>query len=84
MGKRVSDYSGKFPKQAASYTTLNLRTGLESARWSLSLFAKNLTDKRGVLVYGTEGLAPSNTPGAVYGAAVITPRTIGAEAAIHF
>ena len=83
-GKRLSDYSQKFPKVARAYTTLNLRAGLDSTHWSLSVFAKNLTDSRGVLVYGAEGLAPSSTPGAPYGAAVITPRTIGAEASIKF
>ncbi len=83
-GKRTSDYSGKFPKPVAAYTTLNLRTGLESDRWSLALYVRNLTDRRGVLVYAAEGLAPSNTPGAPYGAAVITPRTIGAEASLRF
>lgn len=83
-GKEVSDYSQRFPKPVDAYTTINVRAGLESSRWSLSLYAKNLTDRRGVLIYTMQGLAPSSTPGAPYSAAVITPRTIGVEAALRF
>ncbi len=83
-GSRTSDYSQRLPKRVDSYTTVNLRAGVETDRWSLSMFAKNLTDSRGVLVYGSQGLAPSATPGAPYSAAIIQPRTLGAEAAFRF
>jgi len=83
-GSRSSDYSNKFPKHLPSYATFDLRAGLDFGRVTVSAFAKNLGDKRAILVTGQEGLAASNTPGAFYSAAIIQPRTIGAEAAIHF
>jgi outer membrane receptor protein involved in Fe transport len=81
---RESDYSNRFSKRLPAYTTFDLRAGIEDKRFSLSVFAKNIGDKRGVLVLAQQGLAPSATAGQVYGAAVIQPRTIGAEAALRF
>ena len=84
IGDRTSDYSGKFPKHLSSYATVDLRAGLDMGKWTLSLFARNLTDNRAIVVTGQQGLAPSATAGAFYSASVITPRTFGAEAAIRF
>jgi iron complex outermembrane receptor protein len=84
VGSRTSDYSQRLPKHVDAYTTVNLRAGIESDRWSLSAFAKNLTDSGGVLVYASQGLAPSAAPGAPYSAAIIQPRTLGAEVAFRF
>jgi len=81
---RYSDYSNRFAKKLPEYTTFDLRAGIDDERFSLSLFAKNIGDKRAFLVVSQQGLAPSNTSGAFYGAAVIQPRTIGAEAAFRF
>jgi iron complex outermembrane receptor protein len=81
---RESDYSTRFSKQLPAYTTFDLRAGIDDERFSLSLFAKNIGDKRAFLVVTQQGVAPSNTAGAFYGAAVIQPRTIGAEAAFRF
>jgi len=84
VSDRISDYSKKFPKKLGDYATFDLRAGIESGAFSLSAFVRNLTDKRAILVAGQQALAPSATPGAFYSAAVITPRTIGAEASIKF
>ena len=84
IGDRRSDYSNRFPKMLPSYTTFSLRGGVEFGELSLSVFAKNLTDERGFLSVSALGLAPSNTPGAVYGASLIQPRTFGAEVAMRF
>ena len=84
ISDRTSDYSNKFPKKLGDYATFDLRAGLESGGFSISAFVKNLTDKRAIIVAGQQALAPSATPGAFYSAAVITPRTIGAEAAFKF
>lgn len=81
---RESDYSTRFSKRLPAYTTVDLRAGIEDDRVSLSLFAKNIGDKRAILVATQQGLAPSATAGQFYGASVIQPRTIGAEAAFRF
>ncbi|WP_254290746.1 TonB-dependent receptor [Sphingomonas tagetis] len=84
VGDRKSDYTNRFPKKLESYATFDLRAGIESGSWSVSAFVKNLTDKRAIVVAGPLSGTPSNTAGALYSAAVIQPRVIGAEAAIRF
>ncbi|KQS04960.1 hypothetical protein ASG11_12445 [Sphingomonas sp. Leaf357] len=84
VGNRNSDYSQKFPKRLNDYTTFDLRAGVGDGAWSLSAFARNLTDKRAINVVSAAGLAPSNTAGQVYNASYIQPRTIGLEAAFRF
>jgi iron complex outermembrane receptor protein len=84
VGSRLSDFSGNFPKALPHYTTVDLRTGLDFGRFTISAFARNLTDKRAIIVAGTETTANNNTAGSPYGAAFLQPRTIGVEAAIRF
>jgi outer membrane receptor protein involved in Fe transport len=84
ISSRVTDYSGKFPKRLDDYATFDLRAGLDIEKISLSVFARNITDKRAIVVAAQQGLAPSATPGAFYSAAVNQPRVIGAEAALRF
>jgi iron complex outermembrane receptor protein len=83
-GSRLSDYSGNFPKHLPAYATVDLRAGLDFGSFNLSAFARNITDKRAIVVVGTETLATNNTAGSPYGAGVLAPRTIGLEAAIKF
>ncbi|MES2989126.1 MAG: TonB-dependent receptor [Pseudomonadota bacterium] len=80
-GERVSNYSGKAPKVVDDFTTINLNAGIDYKGWSLSLFAKNLTDARGVMALASQTTAPGGNP---FAKAVITPRTIGAEIALKF
>ena len=84
IGERFTDYSNRFRKTLPDYVTIDLRAGITSGAFSLSAFARNVTDKRAIIVASQQGLAPSATPGAFYGAAVNQPRTIGAEAAFRF
>ncbi len=84
VGNRVSDYSGNFPKHLPAYAMIDLRAGLDFGKFTLSAFARNLTDKRAIVVVGTESLATNNTPGAAYAAGVLTPRTLGLEASVRF
>ncbi|MBA2935730.1 TonB-dependent receptor [Sphingomonas sp. CGMCC 1.13654] len=91
VGNRIDDYTGKtsagtqhYGRTLRHYATVDLRAGLDFGQWTLSAFARNLTDKRAIIVDGYEGLAPTTTAGQPYAASVITPRTIGAEAAIRF
>jgi iron complex outermembrane receptor protein len=55
------------------YNTLNLRAGLDSGRWSLELYCKNLADSRGLTYYTSQGTA--NFGGAL---GIQQPRTVGA------
>jgi outer membrane receptor protein involved in Fe transport len=81
VGKRVSNYTNRALKQIPDYTTVNLNAGIEHGGWSLSVYAKNLTDKRGITALGSLGLTPASNP---FGMAVIQPRTFGAELALKF
>ena len=83
-GNRASDYSGNFPKRLPAYATVDLRAGVDFGKFNLSAFARNVTDKRAIVVVGTELLAANNTAGSPYAAGVLTPRTIGLEASIKF
>jgi iron complex outermembrane recepter protein len=84
VGDRPAAFGNRAPdgsiRQAPSYTTINLRAGLDSGRWSVELYAKNLTDKEGVTSIGTEGTLPN---GAV-GLGLIRPRTIGLSVSAQF
>jgi iron complex outermembrane receptor protein len=80
-GSRFSNYSGKAAHKLDGYSTVNLNTGLTYQGWSLSVFAKNLTNERGILALGSLGLTPASNP---FIEAVIAPRTIGAEVAVKF
>jgi outer membrane receptor protein involved in Fe transport len=62
-----------------SYNTVNLRAGLENARWSFELYVKNVGDTRGITSYGNTG-----TPGFGGSIGLIQPRTVGATATVHF
>jgi iron complex outermembrane recepter protein len=84
VDSRTSDYSGNFPKHLPAYATVDLRAGLDFGQFNLSAFARNITDKRAIVVVGTELLATNNTAGSPYAAGVLTPRTIGLEASIKF
>jgi iron complex outermembrane receptor protein len=81
VGERISNYTGRAAKALPDYTTINLNAGIEHAGWGLSVFAKNLTDRRGITALGSLGLTPASNP---FGMAVIQPRTIGAELAFKF
>ena len=83
-GSRSSDYSGNFPKHLPAYATVDLRAGVDFGKFNLSAFARNITDKRAIVVVGTETLSTNNNPGSPYGAGVLAPRTIGLEASIKF
>lgn len=84
VSDRLSDYTQRLAKRLAGYATVDLRAGVESGPLSLSLFARNLTDRRAINLVSSSGLAPSNTPGVTYYASYVQPRTIGAEAAVTF
>ncbi len=81
VGKRVSNYTNRAAKTVPDYATLNLNAAIEHRGWSLALFAKNLTDKRGITALASQSLLPTGNP---FGMAVIQPRSFGAELAFRF
>jgi outer membrane receptor protein involved in Fe transport len=80
-GERRSDFSQRAAKDVPSYTTLNLNAGIENGNWRLALYGKNLTDSDGITFLKSQSLSPAGSP---FGAAVIAPRTIGADLSYRF
>jgi outer membrane receptor protein involved in Fe transport len=63
-----------------SYTTLNLRAGLETDRWFYEFYVRNLTDELGVTSVETQNIA--YTGNVTIG--MTTPRTIGVAVGARF
>lgn len=64
-----------------SYTTLDLRAGVSSGVWDLTLYVKNLTDEKGYLSATPRN---STTGLSAYGVGVMQPRAIGMSLAMKF
>jgi outer membrane receptor protein involved in Fe transport len=67
-------------REIDSYTTLNLRAGLRTERWTFELYGKNVTDEHGITSVGTD-----NTPAtgrAELG--TIRPQTFGLLVGVNF
>jgi iron complex outermembrane receptor protein len=84
VGSRSTDFGSSVdvpPVQVRlpSYNTLEARLGLENDVYRMTLFAKNLTDKRGITSYFSSG-----APGLAGEAAIIQPRTIGVTLSAKF
>jgi hypothetical protein len=62
-----------------SYTTVNLRAGLDNHRWVFELYGKNMGDSRGIATYGNSG-----TPNFGGSVSYIQPRTIGGTVTYRF
>ncbi len=69
-----------------AYDTLDLRTSYALGDWTLSLFVKNATNKRGLLSYNGNGVVPDLATGAFSPAtlAVTTPRTVDVSLRVDF
>jgi hypothetical protein len=63
------------------YYTLDLRAGVTHEKWEVLIFARNVTDQRGITSLGANtGVLKSSS----YNAAVINPRTIGVSLSSKF
>ena len=86
MGSRHSDFSEHKDVDLPSYTTLNANAGMDIRDCRVSLYVRNIADKRGIN-YATPagdqvtGLNPTGNP---YTATVIQPRTFGVDLAYSF
>ena len=68
-----------------SYDVIDLRAGVDFERFSVELFAKNVTDEYALVSFGGFPLTPQMTPGLLNGAAaVLRPRTIGLVLSARF
>ena len=77
VGNRKSDFAraaGQPRFDMPAYTTIELRAGIDYAGWDYSIFARNLTDKRGFIAGGANDTI---TRTGVFSASIIQPRTIG-------
>jgi len=67
-------------REISSYEVLDLQAGIDFGRYSLELYAKNVTDSDGQTSLGTVGTVPN---GAI-GTGVIRPFTIGLTLGLEF
>lgn len=87
-GDRLADFGNRLDpldptsarREADSYTTLDLRTGLLWDKWSLELYGKNVTDEEGITNINAPGIYP-NGAAAI---ALVRPRTIGLALGVKF
>lgn len=83
VGDRLADFQSALsaPRyDMPDYVQLDLRAGLRFESWEATLYAKNLTDRRGVV--GVRNLTSS--PSGPYSIALIQPMTIGISLARKF
>lgn len=83
-GERTVDFDNRAAdgsiRQAASFTTLNLRAGVYFGRWSVELYGKNVTNEMGVTSIGDPGFLPDGA----LGLGLIRPRTVGVSVSTRF
>ncbi|MDT9600196.1 TonB-dependent receptor [Sphingosinicella rhizophila] len=81
--RHVGDRLGAFPNPGQprfvlpSYEIVDLRVGVSDDRWSLTVFAKNLTDARGRSADVNLGVGLTSV-------SIIQPRTFGVSGAVKF
>ncbi len=74
-------------RRIRSYTTIDLRTGVQFGRYSVDAFARNVTNSRGInsVVEVSDALTGgSSLPGGAARAALLQPRTIGITLGAEF
>lgn len=69
-------------RNVPSYTTVDLRAGFDTGRWSVEAYAQNLTDERGITSLG--GYDPTVAPNGAATVGFIRPRTIGFTVGVEF
>lgn len=78
----VGERQGMFPQRPGNlriawpgFVRMDLRAGVRSTRWAIGLFARNVTDRRGVLSSTSD--TPASLTTSVYGTNFNPPRTFG-------
>lgn len=67
-------------READSYTTLDLRAGIDTGRWTFEVYGSNLTDEQGVNSIN----APGSLPNGAVGLSLIRPRTYGLSVGVRY
>jgi len=83
VGARSTDFGSDVTEllqvRLPSYNTYGARVGVDNDRYRVTLYAKNLSDSRGITNYTSSG-----APGLNGTAAIIQPRTVGVTLAAKF
>ncbi|HLT90352.1 MAG TPA: TonB-dependent receptor [Woeseiaceae bacterium] len=83
-GTRTADFGQRDAngaiRELPSYTTLDLRAGFDTGSWFFELYARNLTDERGI----TSLFGPDVVANGAAGIAIIRPRTVGLTVGVEF
>ena len=75
VGARYSGFDANFGQtRMPGYSEFDLRAGIDWREWSLTLYAKNVTDQRGISELGTGGSAASGGAPFIY---LDRPRVVG-------
>jgi iron complex outermembrane recepter protein len=81
-GNRYADFLAVGPRQEMpAYHIVDLRTGLETKRWSVSAFVKNVANRLAINYLQPETQAGGSGPQT---ATIYTPRTVGAAFTVNF
>ncbi|AWV06087.1 TonB-dependent receptor [Marilutibacter maris] len=76
VGERATDFTGNGAGQTLSgYNQMDLRAGLDSSRWNLSLWVKNAANADDLVTLGVNGALEDGRT--LYGGSVLQPRTVG-------
>lgn len=67
-----------------SYTTVDLRAGLEHGPWTMQVYVKNLADERVFNGLGGPNSTPSSDAPPIWGAVALQPRIVGLSLAWKF
>jgi len=83
-GDRTSDFDNRDVngniRVAESYTTIDVRAGIDMGKLNFEIFGKNMSNERGINDISTAGTYPNGA----LGLAVIRPRTIGLSVGYRF
>lgn len=89
-GEQITDYDAAFRASAGhqrkipSYNTVDLRAGVNLGKATLEVYARNLTDARGIVDVSAIGNAFGSVPNGAVSTSFIRPRTIGASLSVAY
>jgi outer membrane receptor protein involved in Fe transport len=84
VDKRLSNFSSSAPRTLPSYTTVNLRLGVDKGPWSGAVFVNNVTDERAILSDQAYGGVHNGLPYFWNRDNINTPRTVGVQLSRRF
>lgn len=86
VGDRESNFTfnGDPRFSVPGYYTVNLRAGAIHGPWTVALYAKNVTDQRGIVLGGGNPTLNPVTGKMEAGAYIVTPRTVGISVSRDF